>query len=175
MAGFLFWTRPPRFPHCLNSGPHSRSPPWSSRHSLYGPDWQNTHRPSLDLPYQQSRQSRFYLVRETEKGWLLLYCGNWRRTTCGGKIVSLSQFLLLTSIDADKRALGHVIQTADAPAFVLGFEELETNLQAVLHQSVGAHLRTAFTPLITLVDPRRESKRQITASETRQISSYIQP
>lgn len=62
-------------------------------------------------------------------------------------------FHFLTSIDANKRALSHVIQTADAPAFVLGFEELETHLKAVLHQSVGAHLRAAFAPLITLVDP----------------------
>lgn len=65
-------------------------------------------------------------------------------------------FPFLTSIDADKRALGHVIQTADAPAFVLGLEELETNLQAVLHKPVGAHVRAAFAPLITFVDPERE-------------------
>lgn len=61
-------------------------------------------------------------------------------------------FPFLTSIDADKRALGYVIQTADAPAFVLGLEELETHLQAMLHQPVGAHLSTAFAPLVTLVD-----------------------
>ena len=66
-------------------------------------------------------------------------------------------FPFLTSIDADKRAFGHVIQTADAPAFVLGLKELETHLQTMLHQPVGAHLSTAFTPLITLVDP--EGKR----------------
>lgn len=62
---------------------------------------------------------------------------------------------LLTSIDADKRAFGDVIQAADAPAFVLGFKELQAHLQAVLHQPVGAHLRAAFTSLVTLVDPER--------------------
>ncbi len=64
----------------------------------------------------------------------------------------------LTSIDADKRAFGHIVQTANAPAFVLGLEELETHLQAVLHQPVCAHLRTAFAAFITLVDPKRESR-----------------
>lgn len=59
----------------------------------------------------------------------------------------------LTSIDADKGAFSYVIQAADAPAFVLGFEELQAHLQAVLHQPVGAHLRAAFTSLVTLVDP----------------------
>ena len=66
----------------------------------------------------------------------------------------------LTSIDADKRALGHVVQTADAPAFVLGLEELEAHLQAMLHQPVGAHLTTAFAPLVTLVDPERVQERK---------------
>lgn len=60
---------------------------------------------------------------------------------------------LLTSVDADKRAFGYVIQAADAPAFVLGFKELQAHLQAMLHQPVGAHLRAAFTSLVALVDP----------------------
>lgn len=61
----------------------------------------------------------------------------------------------LTCIYADKGAFGHVVQAANSPSFVLGFEELETHLQAVLHQSVGAHLRAALTPLVALVDPER--------------------
>jgi len=65
----------------------------------------------------------------------------------------------LTSIDADKRALGHVVQTADAPAFVLGLEELEAHLQAMLHQPVGAQLTAAFAPLVTLVHPERERRK----------------
>lgn len=72
---------------------------------------------------------------------------------CGCKAGLIGPFSFLTSVDADKRALGYIIQTADTPAFVLGLEKLEAHLQAVLHQSIGAHLRTAFTPLVTLVDP----------------------
>lgn len=72
---------------------------------------------------------------------------------CARKTSLMGPLLFLTSVDADKRALGNVVQTADTPAFVLGLEKLEAYLQAVLHQSIGAHLRTAFTPLITLVDP----------------------
>lgn len=68
----------------------------------------------------------------------------------------------LTCIYADKGAFGHVIQAADAPAFVLCFEELETHLQAVLHQSVGAHLRAAFTLLVALVDAERRRWEQDT-------------
>lgn len=67
--------------------------------------------------------------------------------------MTLSVCPSLTSVDADKRAFGYVIQAADAPAFVLGFKELQAHLQAVLHQPVGAHLGAAFTPLVTLVDP----------------------
>lgn len=59
----------------------------------------------------------------------------------------------LTGIDADKGALGDVVQATDAPAFVLGFEELQADLQAVLHQPVGAHLGAAVAPLVALVDP----------------------
>lgn len=70
----------------------------------------------------------------------------------------LSGCPLLTSIDADKRAFCYVIQTANAPAFVLGFKELQTHLQPMLHQSVGAHLGAAFTSLVTLVDPEREER-----------------
>lgn len=73
----------------------------------------------------------------------------------------LSACPLLTSVDADKRAFGDVIQTADAPAFVLGFKELQTHLQAMLHQSVGAHLGAAFTSLVTLVDPEREERQTV--------------
>lgn len=75
-------------------------------------------------------------------------------------VMTLSVCPSLTSVDADKRAFGYVIQTADAPAFVLGFKELQAHLQAVLHQSVGAHLGAAFTPLVTLVDPEREGRAQ---------------
>lgn len=92
--------------------------------------------------------------------------------------------LFLTSIDADKRAFSHVVQTADAPAFVLGLEELETHLQAVLHQPVGAHLSAAFAALITLIDPERASRRKKKTGtekerswprrQDNQISRYIQ-
>lgn len=58
-----------------------------------------------------------------------------------------------TSIDADKRAFGHVIKTADAPALVLSLEELQAHLEAVLHQAVVAHLRITAAPLVTLVYP----------------------
>lgn len=58
----------------------------------------------------------------------------------------------LTGIDADKGALGDVVQATDAPAFVLGLEELQADLQAVLHQPVGAHLGAAVAPLVALVD-----------------------
>lgn len=82
---------------------------------------------------------------------------------------------LLTCINADKGSFGHVVQAANAPAFVLCFKELETHLQAVLHQPVGAHLRAALTPLVALVDPekRQGSRTQITASEKIQIITYI--
>lgn len=85
----------------------------------------------------------------------------------GGKVIhcpainnamTLSVCPSRTSVDADKRALGYVVQAADAPAFVLGFKELQAHLQAVLHQPVGAHLGAAFTPLVTLVDPDREGR-----------------
>lgn len=66
--------------------------------------------------------------------------------------------MFLTSINADKRALSDIIQTPDAPAFVLSLKELKAYLQAVLHQPVGAHLSTTFAPFITLVDPERTKK-----------------
>lgn len=59
----------------------------------------------------------------------------------------------LTGIDADEGALGDVVQAADAPALVLGLEELQADLQAVLHQPVGALLGAAVAPLVALVDP----------------------
>lgn len=68
-------------------------------------------------------------------------------------------FLFLTSIDANKGALGHIVHAADAPAFVQGLEELQTYLQAMLHQAVGAHLRATFAPLVALIDPKREIER----------------
>lgn len=86
-------------------------------------------------------------------------------------VMTLSGCPSLTGVDADKRAFGYVVQTADAPAFVLGFKELQAHLQAVLHQSVGAHLGAAFTPLVTLVDPERGRKR--THTEDRTLSQVL--
>lgn len=71
----------------------------------------------------------------------------------------LTEVVFLTSINADKRAFSDIIQAADAPAFVLGLKELKADLQAVLHQPVGAHLSTTFAPFITLVDPEREQEK----------------
>lgn len=78
----------------------------------------------------------------------------------------------LTSINADKGAFGHVVQAANAPAFVLCFEELETHLQAVLHQSISAHLRAALTSLVALVDPERRQWKQDTDYSLREKENY---
>lgn len=79
---------------------------------------------------------------------------------------------LLTCINADKGASGHVVQAADAPTLVLCFEELETHLQAVLHQPIGAHLRAALTPLVALVDPERRQGEQDTDYSLREQANY---
>ena len=60
-----------------------------------------------------------------------------------------------TCVDTDEGPLGHVVQTADAPAFVLGLKELQPHLQTVLHQTVSTHLTAALTTLITLINPER--------------------
>lgn len=70
-----------------------------------------------------------------------------------GNCVNSDVLISLTCIDTDKRALGDVVKATDAPALVLGLEELQTHLQAVLHQPIGAHLGVAAAALITLVDP----------------------
>lgn len=74
--------------------------------------------------------------------------------------------LILTSINADKGAFSHIIQTPDPPAFVLGLEKLKTDLQAVLHQPVGAHLSATFAPFITLIDPTIGEKKHINIPKT---------
>lgn len=65
-----------------------------------------------------------------------------------------------TCIDADKRAFGHVIEAADAPALVLGLKELQAHLEAVLHQAVRAHLRITAALLVTLVDPEGDEAKK---------------
>lgn len=61
-----------------------------------------------------------------------------------------------TCVDADEGALGDVIEAADAPALVLRLEELQPDLQPVLHQPVGAHVDVALAPLVALVNAARE-------------------
>lgn len=65
----------------------------------------------------------------------------------------------LTSVDADKRTLGDIVQTANAPAFILGLEKLETHLQAVLNEAVCAHLSTAFAAFVTFVDAKNKEEK----------------
>lgn len=63
-----------------------------------------------------------------------------------------------TCINTDKGAFGNVIQATDTPALVLGLEELQTNLQAMLYQSVCAHVRVTFAAFVTLINSGRRSQ-----------------
>ena len=63
-----------------------------------------------------------------------------------------------TCINTDKGAFGNVIQATDTPALVLGLEELHTNLQAMLYQSVCAHVRVTFAAFVTLINSGRRSQ-----------------
>lgn len=58
----------------------------------------------------------------------------------------------VTCIDTNKGALGNVIKATNAPALILGLKELQSDLQPVLNQTVGTHLRITATPLITFID-----------------------
>lgn len=79
-----------------------------------------------------------------------------------------------TCINTDKRAFGNVIQAANTPALVLCLEQLQANLQSVLHQPICAHVWVTFAAFVTLIHPGRlEWKSTMTrVLETHKNNSY---
>lgn len=60
-----------------------------------------------------------------------------------------------TCINTDKGAFGNVVQAADTPALVLRLEQLEPNLESVLHQPVRAHVWVTVAAFVTLINSGR--------------------
>lgn len=87
---------------------------------------------------------------------IFFLCSNLSRiqfpTTSQPKTANLSS---PTCINTNKGAFGNVVQAADTPALVLCLEQLEPNLESVLHQPVCAHVWVTVAAFVTLINSGR--------------------